>query len=421
MSDPVKTTAERLKASVLGVTKDWAKQRKAEERHASARANRANLIRPRYHNFRSASFKVMERAYMAASANGTLPASARQVMYQARPLVQDLMGGQKLNDQYFCQNLLPAYIEENGADWDVTYDDRGHFTEPHTKHSIGLGTISVRNYLAEIGPLELEEPELSPAKVATCGPDGCFSAVLFVEKEGFLPLFEAVHFAERFDIAIKSTKGMSNTACRQLADEMCGAHGIPLLVLHDFDKSGFSILGTLGEDTARYSYLNRVEVIDLGLRLEDVNRLGLQPEGAFDKGDEYSRRANLRQNGATEKEIKFLLKQRVELNALPSDQLVAFIERKLKQHGIKKVVPPRETLVETFRLFKRSREVEQIIERELKKKKRANHGDAKVPTYLSERVQKYLKKHPQARWDDAIRDLVNERPRSTKKKNGGAR
>ena len=31
------------------------------------------------------------------------------------------------------------------ADWDVVYDDRGHFTEPHTKRVIGLGTLNVRD------------------------------------------------------------------------------------------------------------------------------------------------------------------------------------------------------------------------------------------------------------------------------------
>src|SRR5580704_12714769 len=84
MSDLTKTMAERLKNSVLDVTKDWAKQRKAEERQASALANRhARLIRRSdYYNFKSAAFEVMEQAYMAASAKGTLPASARQVMYQ---------------------------------------------------------------------------------------------------------------------------------------------------------------------------------------------------------------------------------------------------------------------------------------------------------------------------------------------------
>ena len=32
--------------------------------------------------------------------------------------------------------------------------------------------------------------------------------ILFIEKEGFMPLFEAVQLAERFDLAIMSTKGM---------------------------------------------------------------------------------------------------------------------------------------------------------------------------------------------------------------------
>jgi DNA topoisomerase VI subunit A len=71
------------------------------------------------------------------------------------------------------------------------------------------------------------------------GPDGLFGAVLFVEKEGFMPLFEATRLADRYDIAIMSTKGLSVTAARRLVDQMCGRYKIPLLVLHDFDKSGF--------------------------------------------------------------------------------------------------------------------------------------------------------------------------------------
>ena len=35
----------------------------------------------------------------------------------------------------------------------------------------------------------------------------------------------------------------------------------------------------------------------------------------------------------------FLLERRVELNAIPSDVLVKWIEAKLKKHGVKKVVP----------------------------------------------------------------------------------
>ena len=87
----------------------------------------------------------MPRAYLAASSNDTLPATARQVMYAARPEIQERTGKQ-LDDQYFTQTLLPDYMEEHGVDWDVVFDDRGHLREPHTGHGIGLGTLKVRQY-----------------------------------------------------------------------------------------------------------------------------------------------------------------------------------------------------------------------------------------------------------------------------------
>jgi hypothetical protein len=401
MSNPARTTAERLKDAVLNVTKDWAKQRKAEERHASALANRhKRLVRASdYYNFKSAAYVVMEQAYLAASANGTLPALARQVMYQARPFIQDKMGGQQLNDQYFCQQLLPNYIAEFSVDWDVVYDDRGHFIEPHTQHSIGLGTIGVRNYIAGISLPKLQEPGFAPGHVVTQGPDGCFGAVLFIEKEGFLPLLEAVHLAERYDLAIMSTKGLSNTAARILVDHICGGLGMPLFVLHDFDKSGFSILGTLQRATRRFSFRHRHLVIDLGLRLADVEELGLESEAAFDRGDKWARRANLRENGASEKEIEFLIEKRVELNALTSDQLVAFIERKLEEHGVKKIIPNKEQLDDAYRLFVRNKRVEKIIKEALQEE---DDSEIQVPGNLKSRVKKYLTENPVVQWDDAV-------------------
>ena len=260
---------------------------------------------------------------------------------------------------------MPDYIEEHGVDWDVVFDDRGHFREPHTDHQIGLGTLAVRRYEDQIAEIDFEEPSFKRGNVVTRGPNGCFGAVLFIEKEGFLPLFEAVDLANRFDIALMSTKGLSVTAARHLIDDMCGVHKIPLLVLHDFDKSGFSIVGTLQRDTRRYTFRNDVEVIDLGLRLEDIDEL--QSEDAFDKGDRDSRAWNLQENGATIEEIDFLLDGRVELNAMTSDQMVDFVERKLKQHGIEKVVPDDDDLATAYALFARSHQAEQIVLRELKK------------------------------------------------------
>ena len=158
-------------------------------------------------------------------------------------------------DQYFTQQLLPEYIEETGVAWNVVYDARGHFHEPHTEHEVPLGTLQVRDTSTgrSYGPPELSF-KLSDERFPTFGPHHRYGAVLFIEKEGFMPLFEAVQLAERYDLAIMSTKGMSVTASRRLVEELCGRHGIPLLLLHDFDKSGFSIAGTLQRDTRRYTF-----------------------------------------------------------------------------------------------------------------------------------------------------------------------
>jgi hypothetical protein len=397
------TLANRLKNSILNVTKKWAKQRKAEERHESAAANRhARLISSYRETIKDVAGEVMEKAYLAASNNDTLPTTARQVMYAARPEIQERTG-KKLDDQYFTQTLLPNYIEERDVEWDVVFDDRGHFCEPHTEHQIGLGTLKVRQYRADIGAITFEQAKFEPGKISTRGPAGCFGAVLFIEKEGFMPLFEAVDLAERFDIALMSTKGLSVTAARQLIDDMCGEHGIPLLVLHDFDKSGFSIVGTLQRDTRRYRFINDVEVIDIGLRLADIK--GLQSEEAFDRGSRNRRAWNLQDNGASKAEIDYLLDRRVELNAMTSDQLVVFVERKLKKHGIKKIVPAKNELQEAYRLFDHSHKVETIIERELKK---LNGEAVRVPRDIEKRVRQYLAQHPKARWDEAIAKIAED-------------
>ena len=162
--------------AVTGVTKKWAKQRKAEERHANAKANRRFVMTRSRYTIKDAAWDVMEEAYLKASGGGRLPAHARQVMYAARPAIQERTG-QTLNDQYFTQTLLPDYIEENGVDWNVVYDARGHFTEPHTDCTIGLGTIGVRNYLHDECEPCPQPTNIARPKVETHGPVGRFGAV----------------------------------------------------------------------------------------------------------------------------------------------------------------------------------------------------------------------------------------------------
>ena len=326
--------------AVETATSKWTRQKKSEERQpGNIRYRASRMTREPRTTQKEAAWQVMKEAYLAASGGQLqLPAKTRQIFYQARPKIMALTEDKELQYNYFSQTLVPDYVEENGVDWNVVYDARGHFEEPHTNRSIGCGTIEVRNYLHAV-----KEPEIIPATFANAnidiiGPDGNISAVLFCEKEGFNPLFKAVNLANRLDLMIISTKGVSVTAARKLIDEICGGYGVPLFVLHDFDVAGFLILATLQRDTRRYQFSNAFEVTDLGLRLEDI--AGLEREPAANTNTRTSTlRAQLAENGATEAEIDILLSERVELNAMTSDALIAMIERKLKDYGLEKVVP----------------------------------------------------------------------------------
>ena len=307
-------------------------------------------------------------------------------------------------DKYFTQTLLPDYIEEKGVSWNVVFDARGHFTEPHTGREVPLGTLQVRNYLHEVDGHEIGELDFDVGEkhFPTMGPKHRFGAILFIEKEGFNPLFKAVRLQERFDLAIMSTKGMSVTASRELVDWLWSDHEIPLLVLHDFDKSGFSIVGTLREDTRRYQYTNTINVIDIGLRLEDID--GLETEAVY-LGNVHH---NLRQNGATNAEIEFLLNNRVELNAMASDQLIAFIESKLAKHGVKKIIPDVDTLAEAYRRMRRQAAVQAKIDEVLAEMEEEDDTTS-VPPDLSSRIEMAQRRDPALRWDGVLRQIAGSR------------
>ena len=72
------------------------------------------------------------------------------------------------SDCTFCQTLLIDYMQEYGVDWDVVWDDRGHFTEPHDGETLGLGTLAVRRYLRNNAAPVLKEAEFSSNKNLAC-------------------------------------------------------------------------------------------------------------------------------------------------------------------------------------------------------------------------------------------------------------
>jgi hypothetical protein len=413
-----KNSQRSMAADIIGAiregTKKWTRTVKAEERSPASRSFRyARMTRERGVQFKEAAAEFMEAAYLKVSEGGKLPANARQIMYAARPHIQERTGNQ-LKSNYFTQTLLPDYLQETGVDWNVVYDARGHFNEPHEGNGFGLGHLEVRKYLAGIHDHRLLDADFSQAKVETSGPSGNFGAVLFIEKEGFDPLLKAARIADKFDVAIMSTKGMSVTAARELADEMCHAHDIPLLLAHDFDKSGFAIAGTIQRDTRRYEFQNTITTIDLGLSLENVMEMGLESEYQHHpKGKKSALMGNLRTNGASEEEIAFMFSdfdrlrstRRVELNAMTSPQFIAFVERKLRDNGIAKIVPDQDSLAEVYAGLERGRRLQEAVE-ELDE---IDMDDFRAPKDLQRRVRKFLKEHPEKRWDEALSAIIAER------------
>jgi hypothetical protein len=397
--------ANDLIDAVETATSKWTRQKKSEERHPGmVRYRMSRMTKKSRTTQKEAAWEVMEQAYMAASAGGRLPAMARQIFYQARPKIMQLTEDKQLHYGYFSQTLLPDYIEEKGVSWKVVYDARGHFEEPHTERRIGCGTIEVGNYLHAMRKAKITEADFEDAKVDIVGPSGNLAGVLFCEKEGFGPLFKEVNLANRYDLMIVSTKGVSVTAARQLIDRICGEHDLPLFVLHDFDVAGFMILGTLHRDTRRYQFGSHIEPIDLGLRLEDIGDLEREPAAATKTSDDIIRE-QLEQNGATEDEIDILLTDRVELNAMASDDLIEMIERKLKDAGLEKVIPNDDLLKETYRAFHQSDELREAFE-EIQEGFKAT--EITVPKNLHKRVRKILKENPDLRWDDAVRNVLGD-------------
>jgi hypothetical protein len=176
-------------------------------------------------------------------------------------------------------------------------------------------------------------------------------------------------------------------------------------VLHDFDVSGFSIFGTLGSDGRRYRFENELPIVDLGLRLADVEAMDLQSEPVDTSGDWAKRAETLEEHGAGEEEVDFLREQRVELNAMPADVFVGFLERKLAEHGARKVVPDDDTLECHARRVIEQGLAEDAM-RESRTRLQAEAASATVPEDLGDRVRAVLERRPELPWDRAVAAVI---------------
>jgi DNA topoisomerase VI subunit B len=426
LPEPVKVA---LAQSIESVCRPWtiAKKRNQRERRAAAREMDRARLAHRGMSIKAAAWAVMRDAYLKASKNNTLPANSRQVMYAARREVLELTGGKIWKrSSYFTQHLLPDFVEQNPAltgGWDVVFDDRGHISEPHVGLRLGIGTVSIRNYIGnwtdEVHEALEDDMLDGMALYVTKGPANRYRFVLFVEKEGFDSLLAAANIAERYDLAIMSTKGMSVTACRELVQELSKA-GVTILLAHDFDSWGCTIASTISHDTRRFRFEVPPRVIDLGLRLSDIREMALQSEPVqyLTKKDPREQLRGLRLgtgkgNRLSAAEINMLVShgrpkfwsgQRVELNAMPADVFIAWLERKLEQAGVRKLVPDDDVLAAAWH---RQRKLVELEAQRQRINSEYSTADNPPPADLRERVDEILRRDPTLSWDLALAEVAN--------------
>ena len=383
--------ADDITKALDGVGQKWTRQVKAEEKRPSARGYRETMYTRSRTSLKEICHEHMQEAWEKASDSGRLPTHWRQVFYVMRPLCDEHPESDRpLTDATF-KNILEDYLQRRAPGWDVLRGARGVFKEPHAArddNGLAMSTMNVRGYLGASAPDPRLEP--IPSRFPTKGAKNRIAAVLICEKEGFDELLEAEGVPDRYDLALMSTKGISAIAARDLAETL----GVPCFTLHDFDKNGFVMAGGFPFAT------------DIGIRIEDVEELDLAAEGQYHKNPEVARR-NLLRNGATPEEADFISEgQRVELNMLSGPDFIAFVERKLDENRVEKVIPDEQTLAAAWKRAHLAIKVNRLIYSTWDDgEEDEDDEDAETPSPpedLADRIREALEKDPEDSWDDAL-------------------
>jgi hypothetical protein len=378
--------------------KDAAKHARAQEAQAKAEARDT----PPKVTLKEAVYTVMQEAWEHTTGNGTYRVSKRNLFYAVRDRIQAYTP-KELDPDYFAHNLLPAYEQHYGELPGVYAESRGVFHEPHSGRQMVLDDAAVAAYVF---------------------PAWTYDKILYIEKRGVWPILEVARIAERYDMAILTGEGYATEAMRALFRTANKDRQYQLFVLHDADPDGYNIAVTLREESARMPGY-AVEIIDLGLFMEDALALGVRPETftrkkALQTGLILSEAARDAFEGRRVSKKSWIC-QRVELNALSAPQLVAYIERRLQETGVRgRLIPPDTYLTSTAREHYRGQvatmvqcTIETLLPIDALTARIQESFSAEAPLHdMRERIERAFAKNDAQAWhavlDSEIRDLLHD-------------
>jgi hypothetical protein len=408
-------TAADIIAVTNAVTKEWTRQRKAEERHNRSRHSREHLYSGRV-GFTDVADDILPAGYAHASGNGQYTVDKRQFYYAVRDEFQERTG-REITASYFSQALLVKYMNQNPektASWKITASPRGTLTIPNTGFDtrIPCGTIAIDEHLRHAAETCNPFADTQGTSIGQEWPSLAegqrFQGVLYIEKEGFDPQLREAKIAERFDLAVISCKGQSVVAARAYVDHICRTlGGVPLVIAHDFDKAGFEISQCLtnvsdwarANDLVKYEFKNDINVTDLGLRLSDVEEYELKSERCQFHGDFASRSI------ATATEQAFLrTNRRVELNAFTAPDFIRWLTARLGTRFPERLIPEDNILAGAYLRALCVARLNQTIET-TRQEAIDEASTAEIPEGLRQQIREQMAASGEA-WDKAVYRLA---------------
>ena len=283
---------------------------------------------------REAVFNLLLPTYLIETENETLRISCRDLFYAVRPLYQaiDVRPSKKangdesteLNFGYFGKCVADFRQEQHKLP-QLDYKARGTLYECHSGREIPIGDKELRYYVL---------------------PKHEYAGILFIEKEGVWETLKetgGIELAKKYDLIVVSCVGYANEAARRLLEKAQDEAGWKIFVWHDADPHGYNICRTAGEATERMPD-HHVDLIDIGLHLEEGLAMGLPPETFTRKnalpagilpaltdqeleaftGDEYRTKDK---QGKGKREWRNC--QRIEINAIKVRDRAVYLESKI--------------------------------------------------------------------------------------------
>jgi hypothetical protein len=322
---------DAIRVAVESVTGDWERQRKSEIRDRAREQKRLERMRAQ-HQAPEASLKDLVLKHLPTvvrkiSEGGRLSFTQRDVFYGIRPLVQQEQE-KSLYYGYFT-SLITDYENEHGEIAGMQREARGTLYHPHLRQEIPLSTESVAKYHR---------------------PFWTFNKMVYIEKAGTQQNLIEVGWPEEFDCAIASVAGFTTRAIKDLVDLLANStEPVTVFCVHDADAAGTMIYHTLQNETKARG-ARKVEIVNLGLEPCEGVGMGLEVEAV--EGTDRNRpvapyvtehdaqwHSWLASRGC-ESWGDWLQSYRIELNAMPPADRIAWITQKIEQYPPRKVIPP---------------------------------------------------------------------------------